>query len=117
MSDENRFDHNDLPRRIESDITGRLKHFYQDARRFWIFIFSDLAQSLGPGTGRKGPGSGKEQGPRAREKGQEPRAHRQAWPVNQAHGLTSAFEETKSSYGGRDRGTGHPRAMGAVGLM
>ena len=72
VSDKNRFGHNDSPRRIDPRIPAAPKHFFYDARRFWILIFSDPAQGLGlgPGPGTRarardpGPGPGPEaQGP------------------------------------------------------
>ena len=53
VADENRFGHNDLPRRIDARIPAALKHFFYDTRQFCILIFSDPAQGLGPGPGTR----------------------------------------------------------------
>ena len=59
MSDENRFGHNDLPRRIDPNIPAALSIFFYDAR-FQFFRARPRARAQGPGGGARGGPSGGE---------------------------------------------------------
>ena len=68
MSDENRFGHDALTRRIDPSVPDIPSIFFLDASRFWILIARAKGPGPGPGTRARardpGPGPGtRDQGP------------------------------------------------------